>query len=100
VQGRDPGTFVLADGAHHVERCAIAGIGIGDQRDVTEHTGDHTGTLGHLGLGEQADVRQAEPGGGHARAGQVGGGEFHPGGQGCGDAVEHPGRDGQRVAVQ
>ncbi len=33
VEGGDPGLFVFPDRADHVERVAVAGVGIGDHRD-------------------------------------------------------------------
>ena len=68
---RDAGLLVEPDGAHHVHRCAVAGVGVGDQRDVAEHADQHPGALGHLGGGDQSDVRQAEPGRRHTGAGHV-----------------------------
>ena len=68
---RDTGLLVETDGAHHVHRCAVAGVGVGDQRDIAEHADEHPGALGHLGGGDQSDIRQAEPGGRHAGAGHV-----------------------------
>ena len=68
---RDAGLLVEPDGAHHVHRGAVAGVGVGDQRDVTEHTDQHPRALGHLGGGDQPDVGQPESGCRNTGAGHV-----------------------------
>ena len=73
VDPGDPGRLVGADGADHVQRVAVAGVGVGDHRDV-DAVGDPPGAGGHLGHGQQANVRPpdrprrgAEPGHVHGR---------------------------------
>ena len=70
---RDAGLLVERNRAHHVHRGAVAGVRVGDQRDVAEYTDEHAGAFGHLGRGDQSDVRQAEAGGRYTRAGHIGG---------------------------
>jgi hypothetical protein len=57
----DAGRLELAHGANDVDRGAVAGVGVGDQRHLAEGPHKHAGPLGHLGLGDQADVREAKP---------------------------------------
>ena len=70
VDCRDAGAFVELHGAAHVERAAIAVIGIGDHRDVADGR-DACRVVDHLGQRQQADIRHAEPRGGGAGARHV-----------------------------
>jgi hypothetical protein len=51
----DPGLLVELHGADDVERVAVAGVGVGDDRDV-DGGGDPAGVVHHLRTGEQPDV--------------------------------------------
>ncbi len=89
VEGCYTGLLVFTHGARDVHRCAVAGVGVGDERDAVE-CGDHdAGPVGHLALGEQPDVGQAEPGDGHPCATEVSGAETGAGHEVGGQAVEH-----------
>jgi N-methylhydantoinase B len=58
VQARDAGALEGAHRALHVERVAVACVGVGDQRQP-DHIGNLRHALGDFGHGEQAEVRQA-----------------------------------------
>ena len=58
----------VADGAQHVHGAAVAGVGVDDHRCGGDAR-DVAGRVGHLGLGQEAEVRLAEMGGGHRVAG-------------------------------
>ena len=74
VQRGDPGRGVLAHRAHHVERVAVAVVGVGDQRHA-HRLREPPRVAGHLVEREQADVGPAEQRGRRAEAGHVDGGE-------------------------
>jgi hypothetical protein len=84
VDAGHPGLLVLADRAHDVDRVAVAGVRVGDHRDV-HRADDPAGVVDHLGAGEQAHVRAADQRGGGAEPGHVDGVEAglldQPGGQ-------------------
>ena len=61
----------LVDGAVDVERIAVAGVGVDDDRDRDAHA-DPPGAVDHLGLGQQAHVGLADGGGGDRVAGDEG----------------------------
>jgi hypothetical protein len=94
------GCVVGADGAHHVHGCAVAGVGVGDQRNVAQRTGDHPDPLGHFARRDQSDVGQPEPRCGDTGTGQIRRDVTRPFGQLCGDAVENSWRDDQFALVQ
>ena len=95
-----PGRLVGADGAYHVHRCAVAGVGVGDERDIAQRVGDHPDSVGHFGRGDQPDVGQPEPRGGHARTGHIRRDVAGALGQLRGDSVENPWRDDEFALVQ
>ena len=58
VDARDTGALVVPHRAHDIEFVAVAGVGVGDDRNL--HRARHAGGVGdHLGLGEQAEIRIA-----------------------------------------
>ncbi len=65
----DPGLLVFAHGADHVDRIAVAGIGIGDDRDRDRLDGA-ADELDILGQAQQAEIRVAA-GARIAAAGQI-----------------------------
>ena len=64
------GLLVGLHRAHHVDRVAVAGVGVGDHRHV-DGGDDPPGVVDHLGAGEQPDVGPAEQRGGGAEPGHV-----------------------------
>ncbi len=72
LDGRHPSGVVLADGTDNVRHRPVAGVGVGDERYIAEHSDYHSCPFGHLSLGNQAEVGQSESRGCHASAGQVG----------------------------
>ena len=72
------GALELAHRAHHVERVAVAGVGIDDQMRA-DAVADQRQRLGHLGHGDEADVGPAELGVGDRRAGDIERREARPG---------------------
>ena len=96
----NPGRVVGPDGAHHVHRRAVSGIGIGDERHVAQRADDHPGSFGHFARGGQADVGQPEPGRGHAGTGHIRRDVTGPFGQLRRDSIENPWRDDQFALVQ
>jgi len=64
------GTCVLevAHGAQHVHGAPVAGVGVDDHRRRAD-TRHVAGGVGHLGLGEEAEVRLAQVRGRHGVAG-------------------------------
>ncbi len=48
------------DGADDVQRVAVAGVAVDDDHRLGRSAADATGNLGHLDLGEVAEVRKAE----------------------------------------
>jgi len=48
----------MPDREYHVQRCAVTGVGVGDQRDIAEGGDHHAGKFGHLRWGDQTDVGQ------------------------------------------
>jgi hypothetical protein len=87
-----PGRLVGADRADHVQRVAVAGVHVGDHRDVHAR-GDPARVVGHLGHREQAHVGPSEQRGGGAEPGHVHRGEpgllDQPGSQGVERARRH-----------
>ena len=67
---RDAGLLVLADRADDVDGVAVAGVGVGDQRDVDD-AGHPPRVVDHLGLPEQPDVGPSEQRGGGPEPGHV-----------------------------
>ena len=65
----DPGGLVLAHRAHDVQLVAVAGIGVGDDRQV-DRGGDAAGVVHHLGHRDEAEIGIAQGRGG-AGAGHV-----------------------------
>ena len=63
----DARAHALANGAHHVERVAVAGVHVRDERHV-DGSDDGAHAVEHLGRREQAVVRCAEGGGGEPRS--------------------------------
>jgi hypothetical protein len=59
VQCRDAGRLVLANGPLHVERVAVAVVGVGDQRH-RQRRGQPPRVPGHLGERQQPDVGPTE----------------------------------------
>jgi hypothetical protein len=55
VECRDPGFLVFADSADHVDRIAIAGIGIGDDRDA-DRLDRQSDKANILGQGQQSEI--------------------------------------------
>ncbi len=97
---RDTRVLVLPNGPHHVQRCAVTGVGVGDQRDIAEGGDHHPGAFRHLGLGDKTDVGQPESGRGDAGAREVRGDVSGAPGEMCGDSVEDAWRDDEFTAVQ
>ena len=64
------GALELADRAHHIERVAVAGVGIDDQVRA-DPVANERQRIDHLGHGDEADVGAAEPGVGDGRAGDI-----------------------------
>ena len=78
--------------AAHIHRAAIARVGVGHQRQAGG-VGDAPGIVRHLGHGEQAHIRHAEPACRRARARHVDGVEAGLRHEPRADAVHDPGRD-------
>ena len=74
VEPGDAGRLVLADRAHHVERVAVAVVGVGDHRDP-DGLHEPPRVAGHLVEREQADVGPPEQRRRRAEARQVDGRE-------------------------
>ena len=95
----DTGLFVIADGASCVDRVAVTGIGVSDDRQLGG-INDATGVVDHFGCGEQTDIRHAQPCQAGAETGHVHRFKtfhFHqPRGKGVGD----PGGDEAAGACQ
>ncbi len=96
----DTGVVVLPHGANNVEPGAVAGVGIGDQRHIAERGDDHPRALGHLGLGDEADVGQREARRRHAGSGQVGRDVSGAAGELSGYPVENAWGDDEFVPVE
>jgi hypothetical protein len=98
VQPGDAAPLVLAHGAGGVELVAVAGIGVGDHRNV-DGRGDTSGIVGHLRHCEEAVVGIAErrrgAGAGHVDRVEAG---LHDGARG--DAIVGAGRDHHAAALQ
>ena len=94
----DPARLVFAHRAHGVELVAVAGIGVGDDRQV-DRGGDAAGVVDHLRHRHQAEIGVAErrrgAGAGHVDAVEPGALD-----QPRGDAVIGAGRDHHAVAPQ
>jgi hypothetical protein len=58
-----PACLPEGSGAGRVERPAVAGVGVDDHQRARHGCADPPGHVEHLGLGEVADVRQAQLGG-------------------------------------
>jgi hypothetical protein len=97
-----PGGDQLDDGAVGVQRVAVAGVGVDDDRDRHAQA-DPPGTVDHLGLGQQAEVGLADGGGGDRVAGDERHREAGPVGElrreGVEDAGEGDGADLGQDAV-
>ena len=65
-----PGALEAADRAHHVERVAVAGVGIDDEMGV-DAVADQRERVGNLAHADEADIRPAEPGIGDGGAGDI-----------------------------
>jgi hypothetical protein len=74
VQGRHAGRLVRLHGAAHAERVAVAGVGVGDERDADGRS-EVAGVIGHLGEAGVAEIRQAQARGRRAEARHVDGRE-------------------------
>ena len=70
LDGVGAGAFQKAHGALHIERIAIAGIGIDDQMSVDAVT-DQRHRLHHFAHADETDIRPSEPRIGNAGAGYV-----------------------------
>jgi hypothetical protein len=98
VEGGHTGALVGGDGAGHVEDAAVAGVGVGDDRQGGRRR-NHRGHAGHLRHAEQPEVGQAlRRGGPEAR--QVDGPEAGALGAPCLQAVEHERGDDAPVPQQ
>jgi hypothetical protein len=67
VNRRDPGCFVLPDGADHVYRVAVAVVGVGDERYL-DRLGYAAGVVHHLAKSQKSDVWAAQERGSRAEA--------------------------------
>jgi hypothetical protein len=85
VERGDPGGGVLADRADHVERVAVAVVGVRDDRHGNR-LHEPACLIGHLAEREQPDVRAPEERRGCAVAGHVDGVEPR--------LLDQPGREG------
>jgi hypothetical protein len=74
VNRADPGGLVFTHGPDHVDRVTVAGVGVGDHRDV-DRLRDPVRVVDHLRKRHQADVGAAKPRGGAAEPGHVRGRE-------------------------
>jgi predicted NUDIX family NTP pyrophosphohydrolase len=84
--------LVQRDGAQHVDRVAVAGVGVGDHRDVDRRRHPPR-VVDHLGAGQQADVGAADQRRRRPEAGHVD--DVEPGllDQPGGERVVRTGRD-------
>ena len=98
VDRRHAARLVFAHGARHVELVAVAGVGIGDQRDADRARHDRR-VVDHLAHGEQAEVGVATRGR-SAGAGHVDGLETGLLDQARADAVVGAGGDQHAGALQ
>src|SRR5262245_26547108 len=71
VDAGDPCPLVLLDGADHVDRVPVAGVGVGEYRD-RQSVDDPAGVVDHLRHRQQPDVGPAKPGSRGAEACHVG----------------------------
>jgi hypothetical protein len=74
VQRRHAGRLVHLHGAPDVQRVAVAGVRVGDQRDV-EDRGQVARMVGHLAEPGESEIGETEPRRRRAVAGHVHGGE-------------------------
>ena len=91
VQCRHAGVLILAHGAPHVERVAVAGVGVADDGDVYRLR-NRARVGGHLGHREQPEVGIAARGRG-AESRHINGVEAGGGGEFRLQAIEDEGRD-------
>ncbi len=64
MDGRDPRSLVLLDGANHVDRvAAVAVVGVGDNRNL-DRSHDAPGVVDHLAHGQETDGGAAQERGG------------------------------------
>jgi hypothetical protein len=100
VDGRGPGALVGADRHSHVERVAVPGVAVGDDRHAGQRLGDGEDARGRLGFGEIADVRLGQQAGGPLEPADVQGAEAHRGDQARPGSVVGAWRDEDLRAVQ
>ena len=86
------GAFEDAHGALDVQRIAIAGVGVHDQRRL-DALADMGQRIGHLAHGHETDVGAPELGIGDGGARQIERLESRIGGDGGGEGIEHPGSE-------
>ncbi len=70
LDGVGAGALELANGTDHVERVAVAGVGVDDEMGIDAIANERQ-CLGHFGHADQADVRPAKPGVGDGGPGDV-----------------------------
>jgi hypothetical protein len=91
--------LVLPHGADHVDGVAIAGIGVGDHRDL-DRVHDPPSVVNHLRQGHQSDVGASQPGSRAPEAGHVGGGKPRLLHQPCPQRVEAARSQHHLIAVE
>jgi hypothetical protein len=69
VERRHVGVDVCMNGARDAERTAEASVGVGDDGDPVVQRGDHARLVGHLGQGDESQIRGAQKRGSCASAG-------------------------------
>lgn len=98
-QRGNPGALQFGDGAHHVQRIAVAMIGVGQHRQLGD-TADTRGLLDELAQSDEVEVRRGEDLQRGHRAAEDAHFETEVGGDARGHRVEHRGGVEAAVGVQ
>ena len=95
VNGGHSCSLILADRATHIDRVAIACIGISDERSIANNGSEGCGPAHHLAHGQEADIGLTEHTGRCAEAGHVHGRKSCLSNEACAKGIVGPGSNKQ-----